>query len=291
MKRFKKILASKKILTWLILSLFIVGTSYFAMAEKRSGKGYLGVSIDRLSQHEKKELGVTFGVIVSRVVKGEAADKGGIEEDDVIQYFNDEKIRRPDDLIDAVRDTKPKTQAKIKLVRDGKSKEVTVTLGKLKSRFKLFGSRGGKGMYIFSGRGGYLGIHLQTLNKDLGEYFGVKEDGGALILRVEEDTPAEEVGLKAGDVIVKIDDEKISAPEDVTEILSDLEEGDKIEVQIVRHKKKKTMKVELDERAGSRRIDIFKFKGLVDKINFEIPHIHFNIPDFKECEFPWNDSD
>ena len=267
----------------LFLSVVLAGaTSYLmAMGCESSRKGYLGVSIERLSQEEKKNLGVDHGVLVTRVIKGEAADKSGIEKDDVIQFFNNEKIRRPDNLIDAVRDCKPKIQAKVKLVRDGKAKEVTVTLGKLKSKFHGFSWGDHKGYIFVTGEGGHLGVNLQTLNENLAEYFGVKDDEGALILKVEEKSPAEKAGLKSGDVIVQMEGKNISTPEDIKDILSNLEEGDKVTIQVVRHKKKKTMKAELEGKPGFRKIKIFRDLG--DKIHSKIPYFHLSIPDFKDC--------
>jgi C-terminal processing protease CtpA/Prc len=282
---FKRLFSRKTKVTGLILFLSLVlvgGTSYLmAMGCESSRKGYLGVSIERLSQEEKKEFGVDHGVLVTRVVKGEAADKAGIEEDDVIQFFNNEKIRRPGDLVDAVRDCKPKTQATVKLVRDGKTKELTVTLGKLKSRFHGFNWGDHEGYLFMPGKRGYLGVHLQPLNKDRAEYFDVKDEEGALILKVEEESPAEEAGLKAGDVIVQIEGKNISEPKDVSDILSDLEEGDEVTIQVVRHKKKKSVKAELEEKPGFRNIKIFKDIG--DKIHSKLPYFHFSIPDFEDC--------
>jgi len=288
---FKQLFSKKPMVTGLILflSLVLVGaTSSLMAAEGKSpGKGYLGLYVERLSKEEKKEIGIDHGVLVTRVAKGEAADKAGIEEDDVIQFFNDEKIRRPDDLIDAVRDCKPGTQTKVKLVRDGKAKEVSVTLGKLKSKFRGFRWGDHKGYFYISGEGGYLGVHLQTLNKDLAEYFGVKEDEGALILKVEEKSPAEKAGLKAGDVIIQIEGKSISKPEDVSDILSDLEEGDEVTMQLIRHKKKSTVKAELEEKPGFRNIKILK--GLGNRMHFKLPCSHFYIPDSDGCEFIWKD--
>jgi C-terminal processing protease CtpA/Prc len=287
----KRLFSKKPMVTGLIvfLSLVLVGAAscLAAAGGKSSAKGYLGVSVERLSSEEKEELNVTHGVIVTRVTKGEAADKAGMEEDDVIQFFNDEKIRRPGNLVDAVRECKPGTQAKVKLVRDGKAKEVTVTLGKLKSRFHGFDWGDHKGYIFIPGKGGYLGVHLQTLNKDLAEYFGVKDDEGALILKIEEKSPAEEAGLKAGDVITQLEGKNISNPEAVSDILSDLEEGDEVTIQVIRHKKKRTVKAELEERPGFRNIKIQK--GLGDIMHFKHPCFHFYMPDFQEYEFTWRD--
>jgi C-terminal processing protease CtpA/Prc len=229
-------------------------------------------------------------VLVTKVTKEEAAEKAGIKKYDVIQYFNDEKIRRPGDLVEVVRENKPGTQAKIKLVRDGKEKELTVTLGELKFKSHSFKwkDKDGKKYVFVSGRA-FLGVHLQNLDKDLAEYFGVKEDEGVLILKVSADTPAEKAGLKAGDVIVKFNDKNISNAGDVTGILTDLKKGDQVDIDIVRHKKKKTVKAELDERRGFKGMKILKDLGKnlhfeMPDIHFETPEFHYSIPDNDECE-------
>ncbi|NIM18377.1 MAG: PDZ domain-containing protein [Candidatus Aminicenantes bacterium] len=280
MTQLKRLFVSKKMMTGLIvvLSLILVGTGSTLMAGKDSGRGYLGVMVENLSKEDKEELGLTHGVRVTKVIKDQAAEKAGIKKGDIIQYFNDEKIRRPSNLVDAVREVKPKTQVKVKLVRDGKNKELTVTLGKLKSGFQWFGIGGDKNVLFVSTKGGYLGVQLHEMDKDLAGYFGLKEDEGALILKVEEDSPAEKAGLKSGDVIVQVDKEKIEEPDDVSDILRDMEEGDEVQIQVIRHKKKKTVKAELDERPGWGRLGIFK--GDFDKIRSKFPlqYFYFNMP-------------
>jgi C-terminal processing protease CtpA/Prc len=285
MTQFKKFLSRKGMVTGLVmvLALVLAGTATTLMAGKDSGKGYLGVNIEKMSLGDKEEFGVKFGVLVTKVKKGEAAEKAGIKKYDVIQYFNDEKMRRPGDLGEVVRNNKPGTKAKIKLVRDGKEKELTVTLGELKLKTHSFKwkDKGGEKFVFVSGRA-FLGVHLQELNKDLAEYFGVKEDGGVLILKVSADTPAEKAGLKAGDVIVKFNDKNISNSRDVTKILADLEKGDKADIQIIRHKKKKTVTAELDERRGFKGTKFLKDLG--KNLHFEIPEFHYSIPDDEEHE-------
>jgi membrane-associated protease RseP (regulator of RpoE activity) len=287
---FRKVLVKKGMVTGLVLVLTLVlaGTATSLMAGKDSDKGYLGVSIEKMSPEDKEEFGVKFGVLVTKVAKGEAAEKAGIKKYDVIQYFNDEKIHRPGDLVEVVRDNKPGTKAKIKLVRDGKEKELFVTLGELKFKAHSFKwkDKDGKKYFFVSGRA-FLGVHLQDLNKDLAEYFGIKENEGVLILKVSEDTPAEKAGLKAGDVIVKFNDKNISNARDVTKILADLEKGDKADIQIIRHKKKKTVTAELDERRGFKGIKILKDLG--KNFHFEMPDIHFETPEFYYYSTPDDD--
>jgi membrane-associated protease RseP (regulator of RpoE activity) len=295
MTQFKKFLSQKGMVTGLVLVLTLVlaGTASTLMAGKDSGKGYLGVSIEKMSTGDKEEFGVKFGVLVTNVTKGEAAEKAGIKKYDVIQYFNYEKMRRPDDLVEIVRENKPGTQAKIKLVRDGKDIELTVTLGELKVKdLKDFSfdwkDKDGEKFVFVSGRA-FLGVHLQDLDKDLAEYFGVKDNEGVLILKVSEDTPAEKAGLKAGDVIVKFNDKNISKAGDVIEILEDLKKGDKADIQVIRHKNKKTVKVELDERKGFKGMRILGDTGKnfhieIPDIHVDVPEIYYSIPDNDEHE-------
>lgn len=264
----------------LVFGLGLIGAASTLMADKESGKGYLGVHAEKVSKDEKEEFGVAFGVLVIKVIKDEAADKAGIKKYDVIQYVNDEKIRRTGDLVEVVRDNKPGTKVKIKLVRDNKEKELTVTLGELTMKFPHFDlhDKDRKGYFVISKRA-YLGVYLHELNKDLAEYFGMKEDEGALILKVAKDTPAEKAGLKAGDVIVKFNGKNISKTRDVNKTLADLEKGDEVDIEIIRHKKKKTVKAELDENHGSKEIRILK--GYGKDFHIDIPDIHLEAPEFR----------
>jgi len=284
MRKVKKNLTSKGIALVFVLTLFLVGTATPAMAGEKVQKGYLGVGIENLTEADKEEYGVDFGVLVTSVEEGEAAEKAGIKKHDVIRYFNKKKMQTTGDLIDTVRETKPGTKAKVKLVRDGKAKELTVTVGELKSSFSWFDSDKGKNFVFQTGKGrGYLGVHLQELNEDLAGYFGVNADEGVLILKVEKDGPAEKAGLKSGDVISEIDGKKVRDAGKVSRVVSAYEKGDEIELKIVRHKKGKSIKVELGETSGLHGFDILKSPGYMKSLK------HFRTPGFKFL--PGNEGD
>jgi len=277
MKQLRQFAAGKMMVTGLVLalSMMLFGASAYLQAGELDERGYIGVGISQIPTEEKEELGVRFGVQVSTVKKDSAAEKAGIKEGDVIQYFNEEKIRRVNDLLDAVRDCKPGKKVKAKIVRNGKSKVLSITVGEYKPEKFFFKS--GKNSFFGSQSNVYMGIRLLKLNKDLAGYFGVKKDGGALILEVDADTPAEEAGLKSGDVIVKVDGKNISNPGDVSETLSDKEEGDKVELTLLRHKKKQTVKVELEERRAFHGMQFFK-KGDKDFHFYGTPSIRMFSP-------------
>lgn len=266
------IIASAVIISLFALFTLVDQNMLFSAEKKPSKKGYLGVSVQELDRHLKKELKADFGAVITSIEYDSPADEYGLMEDDVIQRVNDIKIRRPSTLTRIIRKLEPGEKAKIVVIRDGKEKAITVEIGSLKS------SRGysfsvGPNVLKWYGGGAYLGVQLQELNKDLAPYFGVKENEGALILEVEEDSPAEDVDLKAGDVIIKVDGEAVADPEDVQDIISELEEDDKIEVEIIRQNRKKTVEVTLAKRdsyhnffiSPDRKIKELKYRSMPKK--------------------------
>lgn len=84
----------------------------------------------------------------------------------------------------------------------------------------------------------------------LGVFTEKKEAAGATIKEVAKDSPAEKAGLKAGDVITRIDADKIGEPQDLFEKIGAHEPGDKVTVTYLRDKKENTATVTLDERKG-----------------------------------------
>lgn len=216
---------------------------------KSAAKGWLGVAIEEMtpSMRADYELGQRTGLLVTEVMRHSPADKAGLEEDDVILSYDDQPVDRADQLIDLVRATKPGTEVKIVVFRDGKEKEFPVTIAKKRrKRFRAMVWNGDNDFVIRMG-GPRLGVVAQNLNEDLAGYFQVQPHEGVLVVQVLEDSPAEQAGLKAGDVILRIDDEAVADRQDLVDALKDYEEGDQVEVEFIRKGKKQKVTVELEE--------------------------------------------
>ncbi len=97
-----------------------------------SRQGWLGVELQDVDSHlkAKKHLDVDEGAYVSGVVDESPAQKAGIEEGDVITKFDGKTIDDSEDLMNAVRRVKPKTEVKIDVVRGKDRKTLTATIGK-----------------------------------------------------------------------------------------------------------------------------------------------------------------
>jgi membrane-associated protease RseP (regulator of RpoE activity) len=116
-----------------------------------------------------------------------------------------------------------------------------VTLGeKQKIHKKLHRKLGKLKEHSLERQRGFLGVHTQGLSGELGEYFGIEGGAGALVTEVVEDSPAAKLGLKAGDVIVELDDEKIEDPSDLRRAIREYTEETEVRVVWKRDRKEKS---------------------------------------------------
>jgi len=95
---------------------------------------------------------------------------------------------------------------------------------------------------------GWMGVAIQNVTPELAEYYGIKDTGGVYVAKVYEDNPAHEAGLKSGDVIIAINDEKINTSRDLTITIANLKVDETVDVKIVRDGKEKIVKVTLGKR-------------------------------------------
>jgi len=177
-------------------------------------RGWLGVYIPgNKAEDTLKSLGASHGAPVIDVEKGSPAEKAGLKRYDVILEFDGKVIQKPSDLPWIVGMTPPGKKVQIKILRDGKEKTINVTLGKLK------GNEEGVEEVAESGEEGTkektLGITVRELTPAYAERLGIEPDeGGVIITKVDEGSPAEMAGLQEGDVILEINKNKISSLKD-----------------------------------------------------------------------------
>lgn len=255
----------------LFAALLAVGVAALPAAAKTKKVAWLGVYTQTVDDDvaEGFDLGVDYGAIVNEVVRKSPAAEAGIEEDDIIIGFDGGKVWDAEELTDLIQDHQPGDQVTIKVLRGKEEKEFTVKLeARRASSWNLDWAvpsvpavpgvpavprapRAPSAPMVFNFNSHashvYVGIEMQSLNEQLGAYFGVKDGDGVLISRVEEDSPAEKAGLKAGDVIVSVDSEQIDGSDDVSEILADKDAGDKVAFGLIREKKPVTVTVEVAE--------------------------------------------
>jgi predicted metalloprotease with PDZ domain len=220
-------------------------------AVEKTQKSWLGVSVQELtpSLRDAMKVGNRPGLLITNVVQSSPADDANLREEDVLLSFDGKTVEKADDFVRLVRNTPPDKTVKVKILRDGEEREIEVTLEarKTASSPRAFTDNwGGDGRNLMAFGRPRLGVHVQELNSDLAPYFKVEEKGGVLVLEVTKDSPAEKAGLKAGDVITKIDGEKITDADDLISTLRDYEEGDEATIEYVRQGKTATVQAALE---------------------------------------------
>lgn len=264
--------------TALILFPFLVILSTSVASAKDDEHGYLGVMLQNVSTSMSKALQLDEGegVMINKVMDDSPAAKAGLEDGDVILTFDGEPINDYAALTKAVRATAPGDKVDLEILHDGKRQKKQVELGEGKGRSYTYSiHRDGDAPELeFFGEGehgnvwfgdddglqelhlehmgwnsdrGYMGVELDDLNEQLGEYFGVKDGEGALIDKVHDDSPAAKGGLKAGDVIVGLNGEAVEDAGDVHQAMDETEAEQEVEVKVVRKGKSKTVKFKLGE--------------------------------------------
>ena len=167
-------------------------------AKGHVSRGWLGVSIQEMTPELAKSLGLKEkkGALVAQVVSGSPAEKAGIEQGDVILEFNGKNITDSKDLPRTVASTPVGTSVTVKVMRDGKVMDRQVKLGEMEE----------KGVEVSRAASPQksLGIAVQNVTPEIAKRLGLKKETGVLVAKVEPGSPAEEAGIRRGDVVQEV---------------------------------------------------------------------------------------
>lgn len=232
---------------------------------------YLGIGVKEILADRAKELKLKeeAGIEVTRVDSGSPAEKAGIKSGDVVLEYQGTRVEGTEQFVRLVRETPVGRNAKLKIVRGGSTQTVTATIGsrqqaawamsekdherlerdmaRLRERMKNLPEIRVPDVPrpVMGWRSGMIGIEGEALEDQLAEYFGVKE--GVLVRSVAKDMPAAKAGLRAGDVIVRIEDAKVRAPRDITSAIRSAKNRKPLKVVVMRQRSEMTLDVQLDE--------------------------------------------
>ncbi len=136
-------------------------------------------------------------------------------------------VNSPRTLSRIIAEVMPGEEIKINVLREDEHKTLTAVLGKREENFVVPAS-------IPPSRKQKIGIDIQALTSDLAEKFKVKPETGVLITQVKPDSPGSESGLREGDIILEINQEKISSVEEFNLIVESSSEDEDLLFRINR---------------------------------------------------------
>jgi serine protease Do len=190
-------------------------------------RGWLGVSIQPLGPDLRQALGLgdTEGALIADVIPKSPADAGGLKRGDVVIAIDGRPITEPGQLSRTIATMQPGATTHLRVIRDGKERAIDVKVG----RQPADGERAGAAPEDLGeneeGRGGTsaasLGLQLETLADAARRQLGYGRDVvGALVTAVAEGSPADEAGMRPGDVILQVDRREVDSARAATAALA-----------------------------------------------------------------------
>jgi serine protease Do len=192
----------------------------------RSGKvswGYLGILPQAITRDLAEALGVKAkeGILVAEVVEDGPADKAGMERGDIIVKFNGRESREVDEFRLNVAQAGVGAEVEVDVLRDGDTRKLEVTLGERPTRVARATSQPYEGEW--------LGVSVDDVDGPVGRRTAPADlDEGVVIVEVEDGSPAQEAGLRVGDVVEEVDGKEIRSLDDYEEAIDEARDrGDK----------------------------------------------------------------
>ena len=170
-------------------------------------RSYIGVQIQPVNDTAAKALDLKSrnGALVANVIDDGPADNAGIETGDVIVEFDGIKIQSVDHLRNNVSSSKPDKYYNLSLIRNGKKKSFRVKLAKMPNDDQL-------AMSTQSESASELGIEVSSLNRMNRQEFDIKDkDTGVLVTQIFQNTPADDAGIRVGDLITRVGSRRCSS--------------------------------------------------------------------------------
>jgi serine protease Do len=105
---------------------------------------------------------------------------------------------------------------------------------------------------------GWLGVQIQPVTEEIADSLGIEETDGAIVADAQPDGPAEQAGIRSGDIITMVDDDSVADPKALSEMIAHLEPETEVTITVLRDGKERKIDVtlgdlnELDEQLQAR---------------------------------------
>ncbi|HWK43580.1 MAG TPA: DegQ family serine endoprotease [Stellaceae bacterium] len=201
---------------------------------RKNGKverGWLGVNIQEVTPEIAGSLGLDTdhpaGALVSNVTENGPSAKAGIRNGDVIQKFNGKPVDKMRDLPRLVAETPVGSKVDVTLWRKNAIQTVQATLGQLPDETKVASVEKPDPTPPIENASS-LGLTLSGLNPDIRRRLNIpKEVKGVLVSRVRDGSAAAERGIQAGDVIIAVNEQSVSKPDEVSDRVRDAQNNNR----------------------------------------------------------------
>lgn len=221
------------------------------LLDSDEGTGWLGLEMTEITAEKAKELNLNpvRGVQVTEILPDGPAAKAGLQTNDVIVQYDGHEVEGTVQFRRLVRETPPGRNVAITALRGGHEEKLTIQVGnraknlesELREATPLTLSVPSQSYSfkmdmpeVFMGMTPTLGIEAEDVTGQLGAYFKVPGDDGVLVRSVSSGTPAAKAGLKAGDVITRVDGLTVTTLAELRARLREKREEKTVSVMVMR---------------------------------------------------------
>jgi membrane-associated protease RseP (regulator of RpoE activity) len=236
------------------------------------GGSWLGVETQEVTAEKAKELKLSAerGAVIEKVLEDSPAAKSGLKDGDVITEINGQRVEGTAQFRRMIREIPAGRTVQLTVWRDGRSQNISATLGKMQENNKRFmkampqvfnfrtpempevapipdmpSMEWDNGNLLMAPSRPRLGIDAEDISGQLGSYFGVPDGEGVLVRDVNAGSAAEKAGVKAGDVITSLNGERIHGLAELRSKITASADGKSAKLGVLRNKSALTLDVEI----------------------------------------------
>ena len=189
----------------------------------RVTRGYLGVSLQKIDAKLASAFNLdrSEGALVAEVVKDSPADRAGLKSGDVVLKINGKLVENVGALRSTIALMKPDEKITLRVMRNKNLMDVTVTVGAHPE--SDIGNNDIQNQ---------LGIALQDITPELASQLGLDRDHGVMIKNVDPNSPAQDAGLRRGQIILSVNQKPVETTEEFFQAMKDLGNQQHVLLQI-----------------------------------------------------------
>jgi len=179
-------------------------------------RGWLGVGIQNLNQELASSFGYenTTGALIGHIDPNGPAAKSKLSQGDIVISVNGVEIEDVSQLRNMIAAMRPDAEVTLRVIREGKARDVTVRLGELPSDEVVAPSPEKEAEEI------ELGLQLESLTEQMASQLGTKTSAGILVKNVLPGSPAAAAGFQPNDIIKRINNTDVSSVEDFRKLVT-----------------------------------------------------------------------
>lgn len=196
------------------------------LSNGKISRGFLGVNLQSINYNLAKAFGLkkVEGALVANVSKNSAAERAGLQVEDIILRINDRPVESAETLRNAVYLLKPGTQAKLTVLRHDQLIQIPITIGEFSENLIASAQTSQKNS---------LGIEVSNITPEIAQQLGGNaQDKGVIVTKVNPSSIAALAGLKRGALILGVNRQKISNIDEFNQILSQIPKNQPTLLQI-----------------------------------------------------------